>query len=72
MGINWTSIIVAVCSLLGTAIGSYSGFKLTSYRVSQLEKTVNEHNNFARRLPVVEEKIEFMSHQIEELEHIGR
>lgn len=69
MGIDWTSIIIAVCSLVGTAIGSYSGFKLTSYRVSQLEKTVNEHNNFARRLPVVEEEIKFLNHRVEDLEH---
>lgn len=69
MGIDWTSIIIACCSLVGTAIGSYSGFKLTSYRVSQLEKTVKEHNNFARRLPVVEEEIKFLNHRVENLEH---
>lgn len=69
MSLNWTSVIVAICSLLGTAIGSYSGFKLTSYRVSQLEKTVSEHNSFARRLPVVEEEIKFLNHRVEDLEH---
>lgn len=69
MSINWTSIIVALVSLLGTAIGSYSGFKLTSYRVSQLEKTVSEHNNFARRLPIIEEEIKFLNHRVENLEH---
>ena len=46
-------IITAGLALIGTAIGSFSGFKLTSYRVEQLEKKVDKHNNFASRLPVV-------------------
>ena len=33
-----TEIIVALLALLGTALGSFSGFRLTSYRVEQLEK----------------------------------
>ena len=44
-------------SLLGSLIGAYSGFKLTAYRVEQLEKKVDMHNNFARRMPVLEEQI---------------
>ena len=44
---DWTSIICAVVALLGTAIGSYSGLRLTSYRVEQLEKKVDKHNRFA-------------------------
>lgn len=63
-----STIIVSILSLLGTFIGSYSGFKLTEYRVQQLEKRVSEHNNFARRLPVVEEQIKVINHRIEDLE----
>jgi len=33
-----SEIIVAILALVGTGLGSYSGFKLTSYRVEQLEK----------------------------------
>ena len=64
----WSSIIVAVLSLIGTFVGSYSGFKLTEYRVQQLEKRVAEHNNFARRLPVVEEQIKVINHRLTDLE----
>lgn len=64
----WSSIIVAVLSLIGTFIGSYSGFKLTKYRVQQLEKRVAEHNNFAKRLPVVEEQIKVINHRLTDLE----
>lgn len=68
---DWTAIIVALLALAGTAIGSYSGFKLTSYRVEQLEKKVDKHNNFAQRMPVVEEQIKVINHRISDLEHAG-
>ena len=64
-----SSIIVAMIALLGTAIGSFSGFKLTSYRVEQLEKRVAEHNNYARRMPVVEEQIKVINHRVSDLEN---
>ena len=65
---NWTSIICAVVALLGTAIGSYSGLRLTSYRVEQLEKKVDKHNRFAERMPIMEEQIKVINHRIHDLE----
>lgn len=61
---DWTSIICAVVALLGTAIGSYSGLRLTSYRVEQLEKKVDKHNRFAERVPIMEEQIKVINHRI--------
>lgn len=66
---DWTSIICAVVALLGTAIGSYSGLRLTSYRVEQLEKKVDKHNRFAERVPIMEEQIKVINHWLSELEH---
>lgn len=66
------SIIVALLSLLGTGIGSWSGAKLMSYRIEQLEKKVDKHNNFAARMPVVEEQIKVINHRIDDLEHEER
>ena len=66
---DWTSIICAVVALLGTAIGSYSGLRLTSYRVAQLEKKVDKHNRFAERVPIMEEQIKVINHWLSELEH---
>ena len=51
------NIIIAICGCIGSIIGSFGGFRLISYRVEQLEKKVDKHNNFAERLPVVEEQI---------------
>ncbi len=59
-------IIVALIMMVGSWLGSWSGFKLTAYRVEQLEKKVDKHNNFAMRMPVVEEKISRLEHLAEE------
>ena len=61
-------IIVAILSFVGTCIGSWGGLKLMIYRIEQLEKKVDKHNNFAERMPVVEEQIKVINHRIEDLE----
>lgn len=67
-GLDWNTLIVAGMSLLGTCIGSWGGIKMISYRIEQLEKKVEKHNNFAARMPVVEEQIKVINHRIEDLE----
>ena len=62
------NIIIAVCGCVGSVIGSFGGFRLISYRVEQLEKKVDKHNNFAERLPVVEEQIKVINHRLEDVE----
>ena len=66
-------IIVALIALAGTALGTFGGIltssKLTNYRLKQLEDKVAEHNNYARRMPVVEEKIKVINHRLDDLEH---
>ena len=64
-------ILVATLSFIGTCIGSWGGLKLMSYRLEQLEKKVDKHNNFAERIPVVEEQIKVINHRIEDLERSG-
>lgn len=62
------TVIVGVLSLIGTLAGSYGGMKLMTYRIEQLEKKVDKHNNFAERIPVIEEQIKVANHRIEDLE----
>ena len=65
-------IIIALISLIGTtigtAIGSFSGFKLIAYRVQQLEKKVDQHNAVTERIPVLEERINVINHRIDDIE----
>lgn len=68
MSTELATVIVGALSLLGTIIGSYSGMKLMTYRIEQLEKKVDKHNNFAERIPILEEKILVANHRIADLE----
>ena len=67
-----SEIIVALIALIGTLGGSLSGVlvssKLTAYRLRQLENRVEEHNHYARRLPVVEEQIKDLNRRLSALE----
>ena len=62
------NVIVGALSLLGKLAGSFGGMKIMTYRIEQLEKKVDKHNNFAERIPVLEEKIEVANHRISDLE----
>jgi hypothetical protein len=65
-------VLLAITSIIGTFAGSFSGLKLTSYRIEQLEKRVERHNNFAERIPILEEKISVANHRIDDLENHER
>ena len=41
---------------------------VTDTKLDELTREVREHNNFARRMPVVEEQIKVINHRIEDLE----
>lgn len=73
------TIIVAILSLAGTLIGSLFGIlasnKLVVYRIEQLEKKVEKHNNVLERVYVLEkddavlkEDLKVVNHRIEDLE----
>lgn len=63
------TVIIAIISFAGTLIGTFGGIvtsgKLTNYRLEQLEKKVDVHNNFAVRIPILEEQIKTVSERLE-------
>lgn len=61
-------IIVAVCSLVGTALGAFGGLQLTNFRLKQLEEKVNKHNKLVERMAVAENKLAFSDSRIANLE----
>ena len=68
------SIAVAIVSLVGTLVGTFGGIltssKLTSFRIEQLEKKVDKHNNFAEKIPVIQNDIKVANHRIDDLEEL--
>lgn len=72
-------IIVAILSLIGTALGSVVSIltsnKLTTYKIDELKKQVEKHNSIIdrtykleERATLAEEKIEVANHRISDLE----
>ena len=41
---------------------------VTDKKIEELTREVREHNNFAKRMPVVEEQIKVINHRIKDLE----
>ena len=45
---------------------------LTAQKIDELTREVREHNNFARRVPVIEEQVRVANHRISDLEEINK
>ena len=64
-------IIVALLSMVGTLAGSIIGVltanKLTTFRIEQLEKKVEKHNNLVERMALVEASAKSAHHRLDEL-----
>ena len=42
---------------------------VTDTKIEELTREVRAHNNFAQRMPVVEEQIKVINHRLADLEH---
>ena len=66
-----STIIVALIGLAGSALGSLVGIlassKLTQYRLKELEKKVDKHNNIVERMYIVEGKVTELEHDVRDL-----
>lgn len=66
------SLVGVIVTSLITARKSENAMKVaqavTDTKIQELTREVREHNNFARRMPVVEEQIKVANHRIEDLE----
>lgn len=76
------AIITGGLSLIGVVLSNISSNKkiehqldkqqaVTDTKLDALTREVREHNNFARRMPVVEEQIKVINHRLEDLEKKG-
>lgn len=68
-----SAIVVALISgsltLLGVLVANSRSQAVTDTKLAELTREVREHNNFAKRMPVVEEQIKVINHRLEDLEH---
>lgn len=77
------ALITAGLSLVGVMVTNYFNNKslsdkvthqlevaqaVTDTKIEELTREVRTHNNFAQRIPVMEEKISVANHRIEDLE----
>lgn len=73
------AIITSVLTLAGTIITVFAGMSktgknievaqaVTDTKIEELTREVRAHNNFAQRMPVVEEQIKAINHRIDDLE----
>ena len=65
-------IIVALSTggvtLVGVLISNQKSQAVTDTKLEELTREVREHNNFARRVPVLEEQMKVANHRIQDLE----
>lgn len=63
-----SSIIVGVLTLIGVLVSNSRSQAVTETKLEELTREVREHNNFAKRMPVVEEQIRVINHRLSDLE----
>lgn len=65
-------IIIALISggvtLIGVLIANSKQQAVTDTKIEELTREVREHNNFARRVPVMEEQIKTINHRLDGIE----
>ena len=66
------ALITGGVTLAGVLISNQKAQAVTDTKLEELTREVREHNNFARRMPVVEEQIKVLNHRIGDLEEMQK
>ena len=77
------AIITGVLTLVGVVITTLNSSKkiennlktqqaVTDTKIEELTREVREHNNFAQRVPILEEQMKMANHEIEELKKCNK
>ena len=66
------ALITGGVTLVGVLISNQKAQAVTETRLDELTREVREHNNFARRMPVVEEQMKVANHRIQDLEDAAK
>lgn len=65
------ALITGGLTLMGVLIANGKQQAITDTKLDELTREVREHNNFAQRVPVIEEQIKVIDHRIQDLEHVS-
>lgn len=65
------ALIGGLVTLSGVLIANSKAQAVTDTRLDELTREVREHNNFARRIPVLEEQIKEANFRIDRIERNG-
>lgn len=65
------AVITGAMTLAGVLIANSRAAAVTETKLEELTREIRQHNNFARRMPVVEEQIKFINHRLRDLEQKG-
>ena len=63
-----SAIIAGAVTLIGVLIANSRSQAVTDTKLEELTLEVREHNNFARRVPILEEQMKVANHRIADLE----
>ena len=66
------ALITGGVTLVGVLISNQKSQAVTETKIEELTREVREHNNFARRVPVLEEQMKVANHRIEDLEQLNK
>ena len=66
------ALITGGATLAGVLVSNQKSQSVTGTKLEELTREAREHNNFARRMPVVEEQIKVINHRIDDLEEINK
>ena len=58
------AVVTGLLTLMGVLISNSRSQAVTETKLEELTREVREHNNFARRVPVVEEQIRVMDRRM--------
>ena len=62
------ALITGGVTLVGVLISNQKNQAVTETKLEELTREVREHNNFARRVPILEEQMKVANHRIQDLE----
>lgn len=68
MDVILSALITGAVTLIGVMIANSRSQAVTDTKLEELTREVREHNNFARRVPILEEQMRVANHRIADLE----